>query len=396
MRHLKRFWVVMITAGMLLGMLPANAQRPDAPSYAERGDYPVGTREYAVENNERSFNLTVWYPAANPEDLEEEVTYQEGLIVVEGEALRDADPAADAPFPLVVFSHGSGGTRFQSVFFAEHLASYGFVVVAGDHPLNTAYERVFDPEVYADNILTSFALRPLDALRVIAFTESLTAEGGDLAGVIDMERIAVSGHSFGGYTALAVGGGQIDLTQVETDCPSDVVAVEPFCRISESVPEVAALRGLDTTPSGEFPPTSDPRVKAILLMAPALAATFSPDSMNAINVPAMTIVGTADDLLGDAELIQQRIGSNSNILVTLDHAGHYIFLDECSPLAISFGLFPFCSDQVWDMSRAHDIVNHLSTAFLLSLLKDDVEAAAALEPDAVDFLAVTFDVVQDN
>jgi hypothetical protein len=48
------------------------------------------------------------------------------------------------------------------------------------------------------------------------------------------------------------------------------------------------------------------------------------------------------------------------------------------------------------MSRAHDIVNHLSTAFLLSLLKDDVEAAAALEPDAVDFLAVTFDVVQDN
>jgi predicted dienelactone hydrolase len=392
MRHFKILVIVLVIGMMTVVVLPINAQRPDAPPYAERGDYPVGTREYTVEDVERSFNVTVWYPASNPDDLEEEVTYQEGLIVVEGEALRDAQPAADAPFPLVVFSHGSGGTRFQSVFFAEHLASYGFVVIAGDHPLNTAYERVFDPEIYADNILTSFALRPLDALRVIGLAESLTAEGGDLAGVIDMGKIAVTGHSFGGYTALAVGGGRIDLTQVEADCPAEVEAVQPFCRIAESTPEVAELRGLESIPVGEFPPTSDPRVKAIILMAPALAATFSPDSMSAITAPTMTIVGTSDDLLADAELIHERIGGEPNILVTLDYAGHYIFLDECSPLAVSFGLFSFCSDQVWDMSRAHDIINHLATAFLLSTLKGDAEAAAALEPTAVDFLAVTFDV----
>jgi hypothetical protein len=51
----------------------------------------------------------------------------------------------------------------------------------------------------------------------------------------------------------------------------------------------------------------------------------------------------------------------------------------------------FCSDSVWDMDRAHDLINHFTTAFLLATLKDDAEAAAALAPDAVSFPGITYE-----
>ena len=48
---------------------------------------------------------------------------------------------------------------------------------------------------------------------------------------------------------------------------------------------------------------------------------------------------------------------------------------------VDLGLFWGCSDPVWDMDRAHDLINHFATAFFLATLKDDAEAAAALAPD---------------
>ena len=120
---------------------------------------------------ERALPMTIWYPAANPDDLEESVTYQEQLVVVEGHALRDAPPAADtAPFPLIVFSHGSGGTRFQSIYLMEHLASHGFVVMAVDHPGNTIIDAALYPDEFAARYPENVALRPIYIFRVIYFS----------------------------------------------------------------------------------------------------------------------------------------------------------------------------------------------------------------------------------
>ena len=53
--------------------------------------------------------------------------------------------------------------------------------------------------------------------------------------------------------------------------------------------------------------------------------------------------------------------------------------------------FPWvCSDAVWDMQRAHDLINHFTTAFLLAKLKDDAEAAAALSPEEVGFPGIAY------
>ena len=51
---------------------------------------------------------------------------------------------------------------------------------------------------------------------------------------------------------------------------------------------------------------------------------------------------------------------------------------------VALGLEVFCTDPVWDMDRAHDLINHFATAFLLAELKGDGEAAEALAPENVE------------
>jgi predicted dienelactone hydrolase len=112
------------------------------------------------------------------------------------------------PAPLVVFSHGLGGHRRQSTFLCTHLASHGFVVAAPDHPGSTFADAA---PIFArgeqggwaglrDWVAAGMVSRPRD---VIDLADGLA--GGlvaSLVGRFDPSRLAVAGHSFGGWTAL--------------------------------------------------------------------------------------------------------------------------------------------------------------------------------------------------
>jgi hypothetical protein len=65
-------------------------------------------------------------------------------------------------------------------------------------------------------------------------------------------------------------------------------------------------------------------------------------------------------------------------------------VDSCTDLQLQFDLFHICSDPVWDMSRAHDLTNHMATAFLRVTFLEDQQARAALVPEAVRFPSVTY------
>ena len=141
-----RRWIIFaLLLGLLLGTsLPTLAQAPAEAVYAARGPYPVGTFDTTLPAGDGSpadsgpLAATVWYPALNPDGLPEAASYPWGEFTLQGEALRDAAPdPAGGPYPLVIFSHGLGGLRLQSLFYTEHLASYGFVVIAVDHPGST-------------------------------------------------------------------------------------------------------------------------------------------------------------------------------------------------------------------------------------------------------------------
>jgi hypothetical protein len=79
--------------------------------------------------------------------------------------------------------------------------------------------------------------------------------------------------------------------------------------------------------------------------------------------------------------------------VTLESAEHIVFINGCAaaPALVEAGYGWACADPVWDMNRAHDLVNHFATAFLLAELKGDTAAVAALAPENVTFPGIQYE-----
>ena len=114
----------------------------EAMMYTEAGPYPVGVTSLELAAGNK---VEVWYPAVDGTTGAEFYDTRDfvppaikALLTADVPARydytagRDAD-VADGQFPVVLFSHGYSGMRFQSTFLTAHLASWGMVVAAPDH-----------------------------------------------------------------------------------------------------------------------------------------------------------------------------------------------------------------------------------------------------------------------
>ena len=382
-------------------VLPSAAQRPDAPTFAQRGPYPVGTIDFIIpdDDGDRPLPITVWYPALNPDGDTEEHTYRYGLLTTEGRALSTAAPNTDdGPYPLVIFSHGNSGFRLQSLFLTEHLASWGFVVIAPDHTTNTMMDSLQQATFLQDLPLNYFN-RPVDIVRVLDYADMLNTDDSLLTSMIDLERVAVSGHSFGGLTALLASGAQLNLHAFDQLCQEagNDTRYGNVCFLQPEAIRMAEAYGFDSIPTEPLPAITDPRIGAVVALAPWNAPIIDPDSLTGIEIPALVMVGGNDRVtppVRDARPVFNALGSSPRTLVTLELGDHYLFVDACNETALRLGFFNQCSDPVWDMHRAHDLINHYVTAFLRSTFTDDVEAGPALDASA--FAGVTLEHGDDS
>lgn len=407
-RHVRLILSVMVIAALALGLIPlASAQeggqparaglRPDAPPYGVHGPHPVGAKVMTIDTDSgRSLPTTLWYPALNPSGVEESIVYDVGIGDVmpalndwPGHALLDAAPdVAAGPYPLVVWSHGHGGSPYYGHVLPEHLASYGFVVIAPEHTGNTMRDA---PETITEQWGPILLLRPLDVSAAIDAAADL-AESGDLAGAIDLEHIAVSGMSLGGYTALVAGGAQVDIDGFRAWCETnpELDPLQSCPAILANVEGMAAIVGLEAAPEGLWPSLGDPRVDVIVPIVPA-GRFVGVDGAKGISVPTLMIVSGADQISvpdQNAYPIYDSLTVDKAMLV-FEYANHYV-LGTC-PESWMVAAPGYCFDSVWDVDRAHDIAHHVVTAFLLATLKDDAEAAAALAPEAVQFPGITYE-----
>ena len=411
MRCRNRLLCVLLMAALMLGMVqPVRAQndatepspalqppqpRPDAPTYGTRGPYAVGVLDFVIDTPERRIPVTVWYPALNPDGAEEFVAYPMDFLpnpaagfTTGGRALRDAEPdLTGGPYPIVLYSHGAWCFPAIAGFFTEHLASYGFVVMAPVHEDNwgTLFESTWRSEVS----------RPQDMKRVLDFAEESTTPGGELAGLIDMEHVAVTGQSFGGATALEMGGARLNLAEWQETFCADFPDDEDCKAYPAHFEEMAALAGLDAVPEELWPDWSDPRVDVVLTTAPGVSM-LGGGGLEAMNRPFMLLMGTSDIWVGPAHEYRQfyaTLAGPNKTRVLYENADHMIFGNACEsyPGMVDAGFYMICSDQVWDMDRAHDLTNHFATAFLLAELKGDAEAAAALAPENVSFPGIQYE-----
>lgn len=395
-----------VAAGQAASSAPSNQApvlqppqpRPDVPTYGQRGPYAVGVRELVVESanaGERPLQVTVWYPALLPAGVEEAVTYTMTFLAdpaagfpTGGLALRNAAPdPADGPYPLVVYSHGAWCFPAIAGFFTEHLASQGFVVMAVVHEDNwgTLFQSTYKSEIS----------RPRDMVRLLDFAETVTAPQGELAGLIDMEHVAVAGQSLGGQIALELGGARLNLTEWQADfCqayPDDTNCKDYPAHLTE----MASLAGLNALPDGLWPDWSDPRIDVVVASAPVVSL-FGRDGLAGMQRPFLLLHGTNDNVAGPALAYQkpyEKVTGADKTRVLFENADHMIFGNACPayPGMADTGFYFVCSDAVWDMNRAHDLTNHFVTAFLLAELKGATDAAKALAPANVAFPGIEYE-----
>ena len=374
--------------------------RPDAPAYAVRGSHPVGTRDLVI-GGETALDITVWYPTLNGDNADKAITYPYEIkmdappgatATVVGRAIHDAPhDLSRGPYPLVMLSPGFSIGRTGYAWLAEHLASHGFAVIALEH-----HEQI-DPEL--SEFWRAAVTRPQEVQAVLSYVDEQAGAGGTLEGLMDTDTVAVVGHSYGGYTALVAAGARLDTDGFEALCETARETDDPNAWLCDlMVPhtaDMAELAGLESTPEGLWPSWGDPRIDAVVSMA-GDAYMFGQAGLAEVTVPTMAIGGTQDTgtpYLWGTQPTFEHVASSRKAKVAFENAEHMIFAATCEdlPWFTSISFYAFCSDPVWDMERAHDLIGHFTTAFLLAELKGDTDAAAALSPDAALFPGVTYE-----
>ncbi|MFM7448710.1 MAG: alpha/beta hydrolase [Leptolyngbyaceae cyanobacterium] len=191
------------------------------------------------------------------------------------------------PAPIVLISHGLGSSPAAFAYLGTHLASHGFAVAIPEHLGSGAQQaRALITGLSSHYVrLNSFVERPLDIKQVIDYLE--TRSQTDLAGRLDLSRIGVMGHSFGGYTALISAGATLNLARIHLAC-TDPMRVRLDLSYSFQCLNEALPKNFDTRFLG------DARIKASLALNPVASVVFGPEGMGTLKVPTMLVGGSAD------------------------------------------------------------------------------------------------------
>lgn len=282
-------------------------------SAAEAAD-AVGFRETTLPDasGDRPLHVSLWYPTDETGPVAEVGANR----VFHGiPAITNAKPTADT-HPLVVLSHGYGGSWRNLNWLAEKLVHEGYVVAAPDHPGTTTFDR---------SLAEAARLweRPHDLSRVI---DAVTADP-TMAGTIAPRRIAAIGHSLGGWTVAAIGGARFSPSRFAEDCKT--YRNPRTCGLAGEL-------GVSTTNTAHLDTDmSDPRIGAIVSLDLGLARGFTPESLAAFKVPAL-IFGAGIDI-GDlparmeSGYLAEHLPKATATYIEIPDAMHFSFMQLCKP-----------------------------------------------------------------
>ena len=311
-----------------------------------------------------ALSTVIWYPA--PASAREQPVEIPGLNVFElGIAERDAKmPASPARFPLIVISHGTGGSGLSMAWLGEALARQGYIAAAVNHPGNNASEQ------YTVEGFSLWWERARD------LSEVITGMLGDpeFGTHIDPDRIGAAGFSLGGYTMIEIAGGSTDVpgfvhycdtTRADGICsspPEFPTLIEDFRKLIRERPEVVKHAGDSYR---------DPRVRAVFAMAPALGPAFPAAGLNKIAIPVKIVAGESDQnvpIASSAKYFAAQI-PGAKLFIFPGNVAHYVFLDSCTD-AGRRNLPALCVDgKGVDRDQVHAYTAQMAGEFFRSTLK---------------------------
>ncbi|MPQ74789.1 prolyl oligopeptidase family serine peptidase [Acetobacter senegalensis] len=248
--------------------------------------------------------IGIWYPTT-------------GILVHQHLGIYEQDVAQDAPplghgLPLVVISHGHSGGFSGHLDTATTLAQAGFVVASLTHPGDNWRD---------DSRAVHVEERPKALSRMITYMLTLWPEHM----IIDPTRIGAFGFSSGGFTVLAAAGGQPDFSRVTSHCKQYPEYYD--CQLIERHPGALPI----------WTDSRDPRIKAIVVAAPALGYTFGRDGLRDVTLPVQLWRANNDHILPAplyADTVRKDLPHKPEFH-EVPNAGHFDFLAPCtSPVSI--------------------------------------------------------------
>ncbi len=335
------------------------------------GAFEVGVKTVTVAGGtDRPLTVDVWFPIDDAGgSAPYEYTFLPGIFYRSPNAVSATfeQGSTAGPFPLVLYSHGSGGQRFIHSNFTETLASHGYVVVAADHTGNTLIESLAGS---GGDLWTSLAVRPRDVnvvLDAVLATDGPTALNDALGPLVSDDPVVITGHSLGGFTSYA------------------------------------AVAGIELE-SGAIEP--DDRIGAIIALAPLATVETLPDSTLAkIDVPQLIIVGTDDKTVPvdpNVERPWTLSPGSPAYRVELVAGEHLTFTDMCDYVTFlpELGTVPEfivtelddrsqegCSAGDMPIARAQELTNTFAIRFLDAFYDDDpfIDPSSEALPEDVIF-----------
>ena len=237
------------------------------------GNAPISSDRLAAGTTEGSTSDSMISGAYKLADGPHTVTEVTDIVLHDAKREKDLHvrvfyPQEPGPYPVIVFSHGAGGSQSCCEGLTRHWATFGYVTLQPTHEDSTVQRRNAGEEdinflVAVRDALKKPALwqsRPKDISFVLDSLPVLQKRIPALNGKMDVERIGVGGHSMGAFTADAIAG---------------------------------ALVNLPNHPATNF---ADPRVKAVVLLSPQGPGEFGlvAHSWDHVTLPLLSMTGSLD------------------------------------------------------------------------------------------------------
>ncbi len=290
-------------------------------------------------------------PAYDPMAVNEEGIDQTTFTVEDKTRSRDIPirvylPADTRPAPVILFSHGLGGSRDNNPYLGRHWSARGYVAVFMQHPGSDEDvwrgvrlgQRLAEMRKAAS--AENFQLRVKDVPAVIDQLERWNQEAHhELGQRMDLTRIGMCGHSFGAVTTQAVSGQTFLGQQAFTDA----------------------------------------RIQAALAMSPSKSKTLTPErSFGNVSIPWLLMSGTNDTSVINDTTVEDRLAvypalpTGHKYELVLDEAEHSAFNERGLP-----------GDRDRRNPNHHRAILAISTAFWDTYLKEEKPAREWLDSDTV-------------
>lgn len=272
--------------------------------------------------------VTIWYPAA-ASAIEHEVTigppdkptFDVGLVAPNAAFAPD-----EAQRPVILLSHGYGGTARIMGWFGIALARDGYIVVAADHPGNNG----------VDKMTVAGAVLSWDRAEDLRAALNVAEKDQTIGPHVDSSRVGVAGFSAGGFTTLVAAGARVEPGRLQRFCeanPDDGIcrAQREFNFTPQDVVDLLKRPEIQAEAAHVGDDHAIPQVRAAFAMAPSLVQSLEPASLERMHVPVEIILGDADTVAPPATngFVAAKMIPNVS-LIRLPGVGHYDFLASCT------------------------------------------------------------------